>query len=72
MGSGLQRIAENGRLYRAAQVTAHGARVFASSVFLALLFVHVNEGAGVVAPLALASAGVILTPAALEAVRARR
>lgn len=71
MGSGLQRIVDSDRLYRVAQIAAHGARVFASSVFLALLLVHVNEGASVIAPLALASASVILTPAALEAVRTR-
>jgi len=59
-------------VYRVASVIAHGARVFAASVLMSLLFFHAGQGAAVVAPLALGALAVIVAPAAIEGDRAHR
>ncbi|HYM13950.1 MAG TPA: hypothetical protein VEZ14_00115 [Dehalococcoidia bacterium] len=68
----MQRLLRSARVYRAASATAHAARVFAASVFVSLLLFHVNEGVGVIGPLAAGAMMVIVAPAALEAMRQRR
>lgn len=71
MGCRVHRLLNSDRVYRAARAVAHAARVFVASVLLALVLVHMGEGARI-APLALASLVFIVTPAAYEVVRTRR
>ena len=64
------RLLRNNRLYRVASATGHAARVFAAAVFLSFVLFHYNEGALVVAPLAMAAGAVLLVPAAILGARA--
>jgi hypothetical protein len=68
----LRRLLSRERVYRVASAIAHVARVFAASVLVSLLFFHADQGAAVVAPLALGALAVIIAPAAVEGERARR
>jgi hypothetical protein len=71
-GPPLRRLLSRERVYRVASAIGHASRVFAASVLVSLLFFHANEGAAVVAPLALGALAVIVAPAAIEGQRARR